>query len=114
MKIYAVIDKLKTEYPLQRLCEVLIVSRSCYYDWKNKKTYQLNSVSQSMEDKVIAVFKANKRRYGTRRIVAELGHQGIKASPYKVRKALVDITAHTLPLISVHSLPAFQFKVYHF
>jgi len=41
-----------------------------------------------MEEQVIAVFKANKRRYGTRRIIAELGHQGIKASPHKVRKAL--------------------------
>lgn len=42
-----------------------------------------------MEEQVIAVFKENKRRYGTRRIVKELSHQGLTVSPYKVRKALV-------------------------
>ncbi|WP_177189183.1 hypothetical protein [Chitinophaga sp. YR573] len=43
-----------------------------------------------MEDKVMFVFKVNKRRYGTQRILAELEeHQGIKASPYKIKKALI-------------------------
>jgi putative transposase len=68
---------------------VLAISRSCYYDWKNNRTYQINASSKSMEEQVIAVFKANKRRYGTRRIVKELSHQGVRASPYKVGKALV-------------------------
>ena len=42
-----------------------------------------------MEDQVVAVFKTNRRRYGTRRIVKELGHQGVRVSPYKVGKVLV-------------------------
>ena len=50
MKIYVFIDKLKGEFPLQRLCEVLAVSRSRYYEWKNKRTYQLNPSSKSVED----------------------------------------------------------------
>lgn len=42
-----------------------------------------------MEEQIIGVFKANKRRYRTRRIIKELSHQGVKASVYKVRKALL-------------------------
>lgn len=41
-----------------------------------------------MEQKVIAVFNEHKRRYGSRRIVAELNHQNVQISPYKVRKYL--------------------------
>jgi len=41
-----------------------------------------------MEDKVIGVFQEHKRRYGCRRIVAELRHQDTEISPYKVRKLL--------------------------
>jgi transposase InsO family protein len=65
------------------------VSRSCYYDWKKENTYQSNAGSKMMEEQIIGVFKANKRRYGTRRIIKELSHQGVKASVYKVRKALL-------------------------
>jgi transposase InsO family protein len=41
-----------------------------------------------MEHKAIAVFKEHKRRYGARRVMAELSHQGLKMGAYRVRKAL--------------------------
>ena len=43
-----------------------------------------------MEQKIITVFKEHKRRYGSRRIVAELDNQKVRVSPYKVRKCLSD------------------------
>jgi len=82
------IDKMQGEYTIQQLCEVLNISRSCYYDWRNAKTHQINPASKLMEDQAVAVFKANKRRYGTRRIVAELRSQEVRMSRYKARKAL--------------------------
>ena len=41
-----------------------------------------------MEKKIIATFKTHKRRYGVRRIVAELSNQNVFVSPFKVRKYL--------------------------
>lgn len=82
------IDKMQGEYPIQQLCQVLSISRSSYYDWRKSKTHQINPVSKTMEDQAIAVFKAHKRRYGTRRIVAELRHHDVRMSRYRVRKAL--------------------------
>ena len=64
------------------------ISRSSFYAWNNKKTYQVNEENLKMAQQVISVFNTHKRRYGVRRIVAELGHQNIQASPYKVRKHL--------------------------
>ena len=41
-----------------------------------------------MEKRVVDIFRENKGRYGSRRIVAELRNQGVKISPYKARKLL--------------------------
>ena len=41
-----------------------------------------------MEQKVVAVFKEHKRRYGARRVRAELGNQKVQASVYAVHKHL--------------------------
>jgi len=42
-----------------------------------------------MEQQIIAVFKANKRRYGTRRIVKELKRREVKVSRYRARNTLL-------------------------
>jgi putative transposase len=86
--VYAFVNTIRDEHPLQQICKVLQINRSCFYEWNNKNTYQLNAKNSIMEHKVIAVFKENKRRYGVRRIVAALGHQSVQVSPYKVRKYL--------------------------
>jgi putative transposase len=86
--LYAFVNTIRHEHPVKQICKVLQISRSCFYEWSNKSSYQLNLNSITMEHKVIAVFKAHKRRYGARRIVAELGHQNIQVSSYEVRKHL--------------------------
>lgn len=86
--VYAFVDSIRHEYPLQLICEVMQISRSSFYEWSNKRTYQIKAKNSMMEQKVVAVFKAHKRRYGVRRIVAELGHQKVETSPYMVRKSL--------------------------
>ncbi|WPQ66292.1 IS3 family transposase [Chitinophaga sancti] len=89
MRIYSFIDNLKSEYPVQILCDVLSVSRSCHYNWKNNKTYQSNPGRKTIEEQIVGIFKENRRRFGTRRVVKALHHQVIKTSGYKVRKTLL-------------------------
>jgi len=86
--VYAFVDSIRKEHSLQLICEVMQISRSSFYEWNNKSTYQIKAKNTIMEQKVVAVFKAHKRRYGVRRIVAELRHQNVQASPYMVRKHL--------------------------
>jgi putative transposase len=77
---------MRKEYPVWLLCEVLDVSRSCYYAWKKGQTYQLTDKNKIMEIQVIDIFREHKRRYGCRRVVAELYNQGVTISQYKVRR----------------------------
>lgn len=87
--MYAFVDTIRFDYPIQQICELLNINRSCFYEWANKTTHQPNAATIMIEQKVIAVFNEHKRRYGSRRIVAELGHQKLQVSSYKVRKFLV-------------------------
>lgn len=86
--VYAFVDSIRAEHSLQLICEVMQISRSSFYEWNNKSSYQIKAKNSIMEQKVIAVFKEHKRRYGVRRIVAELSHQKVQVSPYRVRKYL--------------------------
>jgi transposase InsO family protein len=70
------------------LCSTLKVRRSCYYAWKAGQSYLPKPGEKDMEDQVISVFRENRRRYGVRRIVKELGHRGQSLSNYKVRQHL--------------------------
>lgn len=86
--VYAFVKSIRHEHPLQLICEMMKISRSSFYEWNNKSSYQIIAKNSMMEQKVLAVFKEHKRRYGVRRIVAELRHQNMPVSPYKVRKCL--------------------------
>jgi len=86
--VYAFVNTIREEHPLQLICKVLKINRSCFYAWDNKTTHQPNANDTMIDQKVIAVFKEHKNRYGSRRIVAELRHQNVRVSPYKVRKCL--------------------------
>lgn len=88
--MYAFVKTIRGEYPLQFICEVMRISRSCFYEWDNKNTYQIKAENSIMEQNVITVFNEHKRRYGARRIVAELGHQHVQVTSYKVRKHMVN------------------------
>lgn len=73
------------------LCDVLEVSRSAYYQWKhaNKKPNLYQRQDQELGPMVADIFQQHKRRYGARRIVAELADRGVACSRSKVRKIMV-------------------------
>ena len=86
--VYAFVDTIRQEHPIEQICKLLHISRSAFYEWSKKSTYQVKAKSIVMEQKVIAIFKEHKRRYGARRVRAELSNQKVQASAYEVRKHL--------------------------
>jgi transposase InsO family protein len=78
------------QYPVQLLCRVLGVSRSAYYSWKQHKQGlgAAGENKKAIKQQVISIFKEHRRRYGARRIAAELKAREVKAGVYKVGKIL--------------------------
>ena len=68
---------------------MLEVSRSAYYGWKqHKEGIAAGEKKNEAEQSIIHVFREHRRRYGVRRVAAELKANGLKAGVYKVRKVL--------------------------
>ena len=62
------------------------VSRSAYYQSLEPKAPNLKT--QAVEEKITAVFRAHKRRYGVRRICAELKERQIRVGKHRCRRIL--------------------------
>lgn len=80
------IHEQEAHYPIRLLCNVMQISRSAYYQHLTSKA--LNAETRRVEEKVTAVFRAHKRRYGVRRICAELKEGQIRIGKHKCRRIM--------------------------
>lgn len=71
-----------------KLCKALGVSRSAYYSYINGGSYVLKDGKAAIGDSVKTVFDTHKRRYGWRRIQAELAEKGIVAGRHQIRNRM--------------------------
>ena len=80
--------ELTKSYPTKTVCKVLGVSRSGYYQYRRGISHKRSKSEETIAKKVQEVFSEHKRRYGARRIHAELKHQGERIGLHKVRKLM--------------------------
>ena len=82
------VKELAKSYPTKTVCKVLGVSRSGYYEYCRGISHKRSTSEETLAKKVQEVFSEHKRRYGARRIHAELKHQGERIGLHKVRKLM--------------------------
>lgn len=73
-------------YPVRRLCQVLGVGVASYYRWQKRATSR--PLVCAWEQALCQTFVQHKRRYGTRRLRAELRAQGYRVGRHRIRQAL--------------------------
>ncbi|MEO0639472.1 MAG: IS3 family transposase [Bacteroidota bacterium] len=86
--IYGLIKKLSEDYPIGVLCKILSVSKSAYYDFVGGKSWSDSAYQQSLKAEVKSIFEEHKRRYGSRRIVAELRARGFNVGRDRIRSLM--------------------------
>jgi len=88
--IYAAAESVAQESPLSigLICEVLEVSASAYYAWRKGQLSPRAQRDAELAPWVRAVFWKHRRRYGARRIAAELADRGEMCGPRRVAKLL--------------------------
>lgn len=79
------IQTLALDFPVRMLCELLEVSKTAYYRFYNSKSYQISEQKAGKLSAVSDVFWEHKRRYGSRRITAELQAEGYRIGRHQVR-----------------------------
>jgi transposase InsO family protein len=80
------IERESENYPVKVLCEALFVSRDFYYRYLNRK--RSNQEEEGLADAVRRIFWRHSRRYGSRRITAELKADGISVGRHRVRRLM--------------------------
>ncbi len=94
---YRFIDEAKDTYPIGLVCRVMRVSPSAYHAYASGKTYVLSRAKAAIASQVEAVFyQHRRRRYGSRRIQAELLAQGIGGGRFQVRSLMRRLTLHAI------------------
>lgn len=86
--LYELIGSLSGEFSVSELCLVLGASRTAYYRYKRGSSYQPTVRREEKKELVEKVFWAHKRRYGSRRIVAELQDEGHSIGRHQVRSLM--------------------------
>jgi putative transposase len=79
------VQQLANEFAVETLCQVLEVSRSAYYRYLRGDSYQFTPEKTVHQQVVEQVFIEHKRRYGSRRITAELQQKGYVIGRHQVR-----------------------------
>jgi putative transposase len=73
---------------IRRMCILLRVSSSGYYNWLSREVSETRKLQDSMTVLIKAIFYRSRETYGYRRIAAALERQGRPAGPEFVRKLM--------------------------
>ena len=73
-------------FSITRMCHVLRVKPSSYYDWLNRDISDQQIRRNQSELLVKAAHSETRERYGIERLHAHLSEQGHNISPYMVRR----------------------------
>ena len=122
---YAFIQDHREQFRVKRLCEVLEVSRSGYYEWCGRPESPRSCEDRRLGEQIKATHEKSRQTYGTRRIQRDLTEegeqvsrarigrlmrrQGLEAKARRRFKATTD-SRHTLPVADNHLNRNFEVK----
>lgn len=75
-------------YPVSVLCEVMKVSRSSYYAWKQRPAALITAETLHLYRRMKALFKQSRSSLGSREMRKRLCKEGIIIGRYRVRKLM--------------------------
>ena len=73
---------------MSRMCRMLEVSRSGYYEWLHRPPRPQTAADQQLQDKVQRYFVQGRGTYGTRRIKYLLAQEGLRVSRRRIGRLL--------------------------
>ena len=85
---YAFIQSQSSVFPVTRLCQVLEVGRSAYYDWINSGPSQRQLEDARLTEKIKISHENSRQNYGSRRIKDDLQDEGETVSKARVLRLM--------------------------
>jgi transposase InsO family protein len=88
---FAFINERREEYPVAMMCDMLEVSRSGYYAWRDRPPCAREGWRQERIEEIRQVFEQSRRSYGSGRITVELKEMGVELCENTVAKYMRQI-----------------------
>ena len=85
---YALIDAEKANYPIAKMCEWLDVSKSGFYEWRDRPASLSEQRRQELKIKIRKAFDGSFETYGYRRVHAQLLREGQDVCDELVRQLM--------------------------
>lgn len=78
----------QTQFGIERMCQVLDVSQSGFYSWRDRPKSPMQLSNDDLTTKIHMEFNRHKGRYGSPRITKSLNKQGIECSKNRVSRIM--------------------------
>lgn len=85
---YAFIAAHAGEHAVNRMCEVLQVSTSGYYEWRSRKPSQREQANERLLKAIRRVHQASRETYGSPRVQAALRREGVMAGKHRIARLM--------------------------
>lgn len=76
------------QFPVKRMCKVLNVSSSGYYDWHKRPASQRQQANDQLLVAIRQEHEVSRQTYGSRRIHAAVNRQGLQASQNRIARLM--------------------------
>lgn len=77
---YSVIHKYRFKFSVEKMCQMLGVSRSGYYTWAARPESQRKKENNELLEKIKKVHKISRETYGSPRVTYALKNEGISSA----------------------------------
>lgn len=88
---YEFIEGEKASYPIVKMCKWSNVSKSGFYEWRNRPASATAERRAWLAEKIRVIFAESDETYGYRRVHAQLVIDGIEAGPELVRSIMAEL-----------------------
>lgn len=95
MSRYQFIADHRREYPVQRLCAVLGVAASGFYDWLRRDVSQRQQANEALSVRIREIHEGSRQTYGYPRIHAELREAGEAVGKHRVARLMTHMGLKT-------------------
>ncbi|WP_254660230.1 MULTISPECIES: IS3 family transposase [Lysinibacillus] len=122
--VYNFIQQHRHEFRVAKMCEVLGVSRSGYYEWLNRPKSNQKERKEKLTSQIKRVYMDSRRNYGSLKITKQLNSEGVSVSQKTVSRIMKEegirsktVKKYKATTNSKHNLPVYpnlldqQFKV---
>jgi putative transposase len=88
VRVFKLIDAEKANYSVSMLCKALKVSRSGYYDWKDRSPSERERENTALTERIREIHHRSRGTYGYPRVHAELRALGVRCSRKRVARLM--------------------------